>query len=201
MRLRRRNPRLASTRGATGISPVPPGGDARHSTNSAAKNLGDAHRVPLVVACCVCLVLLCFLLCFLFGCHGSILPFPFFMEFRNGVLLQLFECIESTQNEVKRKMIATGAGNDAPKSPARLRTRRKSLCDIRRHSRLFFERGVRRASVSRERFTAMPRAGECREASRHLSSRRLWSAIYNEKRSSSDEWLEGAQLWPVRMRL
>jgi len=28
-------------------------------------------------------------------------PFPFFMEFRNVVLLQLFECIESTQNEVK----------------------------------------------------------------------------------------------------
>jgi len=43
-------------------------------------------------------------------------PFPFFMEFRNGILLQLFECIESTQNEVKRKMIDTGASNDAPKS-------------------------------------------------------------------------------------
>jgi hypothetical protein len=38
------------------------------------------------------------------------------MEFRNGVLLQLFECIESTQNEVKRKMIATGACNAVPKS-------------------------------------------------------------------------------------
>jgi hypothetical protein len=38
------------------------------------------------------------------------------MEFRNGILLQLFECIESTQNEVKRKMIKTGASNDAPKS-------------------------------------------------------------------------------------
>jgi len=47
-------------------------------------------------------------------------PFPFFMEFRNGRLLQLFECIESTQNEVKRKMIETGACNAAPKSPARL---------------------------------------------------------------------------------
>ncbi|MFI5098664.1 MAG: hypothetical protein ACHQT6_11890 [Candidatus Acidiferrales bacterium] len=47
-------------------------------------------------------------------------PFPFFMEFRNGFLLQLFECIESTQNEVKRKMIETGACNDVPKSRARL---------------------------------------------------------------------------------
>jgi len=47
-------------------------------------------------------------------------PFPFFMEFRNGLLLQLFECIESTQNEVKRKMIATRACNAAPKSHARL---------------------------------------------------------------------------------
>jgi hypothetical protein len=27
------------------------------------------------------------------------------MEFRNAILLQLVECIESTQNEVKRKMI------------------------------------------------------------------------------------------------
>jgi len=42
------------------------------------------------------------------------------MEFRNGLLLQLIECIESTQNEVKRKMIKTRACNDAPKSHARL---------------------------------------------------------------------------------
>ena len=42
----------------------------------ATKNFGDAHRVPFVVACCSCLVLFAaFLLCFLFGCHGSILPF------------------------------------------------------------------------------------------------------------------------------
>jgi hypothetical protein len=47
-------------------------------------------------------------------------PFPFFMEFSNGILLQLFECIESRQNEVKRKMIETGACNAAPKSPSRL---------------------------------------------------------------------------------
>ena len=41
-----------------------------------AKNFGDAHRVPFVVARCSCLVLLAaFLLCFLFSCHGSILPF------------------------------------------------------------------------------------------------------------------------------
>jgi hypothetical protein len=42
------------------------------------------------------------------------------MEFRNGHLLQLIECIESTQNEVKRKMIETRACTDAPKSHARL---------------------------------------------------------------------------------
>jgi hypothetical protein len=39
------------------------------------------------------------------------------MEFRNAVLLQLVECIESTQNEVKRKMIEARACNVAPKSP------------------------------------------------------------------------------------
>src|ERR1019366_6460475 len=48
---------------------------AENVLKSGAKNLGDAHRVPFVVACCRCLVLLGFLLCFLFGCHGSILPF------------------------------------------------------------------------------------------------------------------------------
>jgi hypothetical protein len=52
-------------------------------------------------------------------------PFPFFMEFRNGVLLQLFECIESTQNEVKRKMIGSDARNDVPRSPCTTRTRKK----------------------------------------------------------------------------
>jgi hypothetical protein len=41
------------------------------------------------------------------------------MEFHNGLLLQLIECIESTQNEVKRKMIETDACNVAPKSHAR----------------------------------------------------------------------------------
>jgi hypothetical protein len=49
------------------------------------------------------------------------------MEFRNGVLLQLFECIESTQNEVKRKMIETEACNDTPKSHARL-AREEKVC-------------------------------------------------------------------------
>jgi hypothetical protein len=42
------------------------------------------------------------------------------MEFRNGVLLQLIECIESTQNEVKRKMIETDARNITPRSHERL---------------------------------------------------------------------------------
>ncbi len=42
------------------------------------------------------------------------------MEFRNGELLQLIECIESTQNEVKRKMIDAEVRDDAPRSPARI---------------------------------------------------------------------------------
>src|ERR1700730_18071740 len=87
----------------------------------AVKNFGDAHRVPFVVACCSCLVLSAFC------CFSSLLsfwlpwiysPFPLFMEFRNGHLLQLIECIESTQNEVKRKMIETGACTHRPKSDA-----------------------------------------------------------------------------------
>jgi hypothetical protein len=38
------------------------------------------------------------------------------MEFRNGDLLQLVECILSSQNEVKRKMLVTVACNATPKS-------------------------------------------------------------------------------------
>jgi len=39
------------------------------------------------------------------------------MESCNGRLLQLIECIERTQNEVKKKMIEWSARHDAPKSP------------------------------------------------------------------------------------
>jgi hypothetical protein len=90
---------------------------------SRVKNFGDAHRVPFVVACCLLQLVSAFC------CFSSLLSFwlpwiystfPLFMEFRNGVLLQLIECIESTQNEVKRKMIETRASTDAPKSHARL---------------------------------------------------------------------------------
>jgi hypothetical protein len=40
------------------------------------------------------------------------------MESCNGRLLQLIECIETTQNEVKKKMIESSALHDAPKSPS-----------------------------------------------------------------------------------
>jgi len=53
-------------------------------------------------------------------------PFPFFMEFRNGILLQLFECIESTQNEVKRKMIVDHTCNAVRKSLHASRARKFS---------------------------------------------------------------------------
>jgi hypothetical protein len=46
----------------------------------------------------------------------------------NGVLLQLNECIESTQIEVKGKMITTCARNGVPKS-LRCVAREKSLRD------------------------------------------------------------------------
>jgi len=39
------------------------------------------------------------------------------MESCNGRLLQLFDCIESSLNEVKRKMIASLASNDVRRSP------------------------------------------------------------------------------------
>ena len=117
----RRKSRPARTSGATKLK-------------DATKNFGDAHRVPFVVACCSCLVLLAaFLLCFLFGCHGSILPFHSSWNFATGVLLQLFECIESARNEVKRKMIETVACNAAPKSLVVSRAKKFAWSQI--HSR------------------------------------------------------------------
>jgi hypothetical protein len=88
-------------------------------SNSAAatKKLRGRSSRPLGRCSCLLQFLVFLFLCsFLFGCHGSILPFPFFMEFRNDVLLQLVECIESSQNEVKRKMIERETRNAAPKS-------------------------------------------------------------------------------------
>jgi len=47
------------------------------------------------------------------------------MEFRNGILLQLIECIESTQNEVKRKMIKADACQRCTKVTSATRTPKK----------------------------------------------------------------------------
>jgi hypothetical protein len=56
----------------------------------------------------------------------------------NGVLLQLVECILSTQNEVKRKMIETGACNAALRSHARLACEEKLSRDIASHRSVVF---------------------------------------------------------------
>src|SRR5215467_2057953 len=69
-----------------------------------AKNFGDARRVPIFVACCNCSsasLLSSSLSSWLPWIYS---PFPFFMESCNDLQLQLIECIESTRNEVKRKM-------------------------------------------------------------------------------------------------
>ena len=114
-------------------------------------------------------------------------PFPFFMEFRNGILLQLFECIESTQNEVKRKMIETGARNDVPKSHARL-AREEKVCGT---SQLTLTCSPIPLCLPRARFKGTLRcdAGVIarREPSRSFPP-------YNERRVSGDELLEGARL-------
>ena len=92
------------------------------------KNFGDAVRVPVVALQHVLSASCCFSSWLSFWLPWIYSPFPFFMEFCNGRLLQLIECIESTQNEVKGKMIASGAFHDAPKSPGVTRARKKSRC-------------------------------------------------------------------------
>ena len=47
------------------------------------------------------------------------------MESCNGLLLQLFDCIESTHSEVKRKMSVRAWRNDAPKSLLSLARQKK----------------------------------------------------------------------------
>jgi hypothetical protein len=83
----------------------------------ALKNFGDAVRVPVVALQQVLSASCCFSSLLSFWLPWIYSPFPFFMEFCNGRLLQLIECIESTQNEVKRKMIELSVLQVAPKSP------------------------------------------------------------------------------------
>ena len=74
-------------------------------TFCATKNFGDAFASPGFYFDQAQLVfLLGGLFCFLFGCHVNYSPFPLFMDRRNGLLLRLFECIESIKSEVKQKM-------------------------------------------------------------------------------------------------
>jgi hypothetical protein len=118
------------------------------------------------------------------------------MEFRNGVMLQLIECIESTQNEVKRKMIEAEACNVAPKSHAR-HAREKSSRHLATYSQVFF----RQVEIPRERL----RRNASLRARRDYVLRTFAKvhAIYNERRFLKarflTERLEGAHLWPVRM--
>ena len=151
-----------------------------------------------------------------FCCFSSLLsfwlpwiysPFPFFMEFRNDVLLQLVECIESTQNEVKRKMIETDACNGVPKSPG-------DSC-AEKNCMLLEESPVvscsplgnrERPSTKNQRPSlcsgghAIPsRPGGQSPATARTSS--MSAAIYNEDDFVERILAEGAFLWPVRMML
>jgi hypothetical protein len=78
------------------------------------------------------------------------------MEFRNGILLQLFECIESTQNEVKRKMIETEASNDAPKSLRDVARQEKVCVTVARHLSVFCECVICQPTFPRQRIAGMP---------------------------------------------
>ena len=102
-----------------------------------------------------------------FCCFSSLLsfwlpwiysPFPFFMEFRNGVLLQLVECIESTQNEVKRKMIETRRMQRCTKVTCISRARKKFAYCSRNFIAFEFFATVRLASSHRDHKTSARRS-------------------------------------------
>src|ERR1700682_167736 len=88
-------------------------------------------------ALCRCLLQLVSAFC----CFSSLLsfwlpwiysPFPLFMESCNGLLSQLFDCIESAHSEVKRKMIVNVSCNDVPKSLHSLARQKSSALDDNR---------------------------------------------------------------------
>jgi hypothetical protein len=124
------------------------------------------------------------------------------MEFRNGLLLQLIECIESTQNEVKRKMIETSACTDAPKSHARLAREEK----VRATSQLTVPSSPLALcpplACFKRTLAATPVGLRAARTFAKLS------AIYNERRfsatiacRSASKERQGAQPWPIRMML
>ena len=93
------------------------------------------------------------------------------MELRNGLLLQLIECIESTQNEVKRKMIETSACTDAPKSHARLAREEKVRATSQltlRWSPLALRPPLARLESTLAAMPAELRGANLRDAFRHL---------------------------------
>ena len=102
--------------------------------NSPQKTLGTLFASPSLPLLQVLNASCCFSSWLSFWLPWIYSPFPFFMESCNGRLLQLIECIESTQNEVKRKMIATGASNDAPKSLLDVTREEKSFATDERRS-------------------------------------------------------------------
>jgi galactokinase len=135
-----------------------------------------------------------------FCCFSSLLsfwlpwiysPFPFCMEFRNGVLLQLIECIESTRNEVKRKMIETVACNFTPKSHAHCA--REKIARAHRNFISFVAVRTVRSLVLVTKTTSHldPRFRAPPNLAGH-------STIYNGAGLGSNESFEGAHLCPVQ---
>jgi hypothetical protein len=107
-------------------------------------------------------------------------------NFCNDLLLQLFECIESTQNEVKRKMIENGRVQRCTKVTCSTLTRKKTR-DITTHSRVFSDRvAFCRAHGANERFARM-------RARLRVRTFAKLSAIYNRSGFCSDASLERIQ--------
>ena len=91
------------------------------------------------------------------------------------------------QNEVKRKMIETGACNAVPKSPSRLAREEKFA---RHHSSLSLVLSSRcfcRAHVSAERVVRMP-------AGLRVENLAMLVTLYDERRFSSDAGASGARV-------
>ena len=95
----------------------------------ATKNLGDAHRVPIVALLQVLNAFCCFSSLLSFWLPWFYSPFPFFMESCNDLLSQLFDCIESACSEVKEKMSDASVVHRCTKVTSRIPRAKSSRLD------------------------------------------------------------------------
>src|SRR5207237_8106798 len=112
---------------------------------------GRFTRPPFFVLGGKLVFLLASFLCLFLWCHGSILP-SIIHGLCNAPLLQLFECIESMKNDVKRKMMMRVHAKSVLKSQIKIVRKEKNFF------RPFFYSSTILSCANRRCFSCIARA-------------------------------------------